>query len=100
MGRTDLAEKAVVLAEKRLPIDSWPEYYDTKTGRFIGKQARLFQTWTLAGFHASKMLLKNPEIATLLCWDEDLDILETCVCTLKSGRTKCSRDVAKSHILV
>ncbi|KAK2364937.1 alkaline/neutral invertase A, mitochondrial [Trifolium repens] len=100
MGRTDLAEKAVVLAEKRLPIDSWPEYYDTKTGRFIGKQARLFQTWTLAGFLASKMLLKNPEIATLLCWDEDLDILETCVCTLKSGRTKCSRDVAKSHILV
>ncbi|KAK2419010.1 alkaline/neutral invertase A, mitochondrial [Trifolium repens] len=101
MGRHDLAEKAVVLAEKRLPIDSWPEYYDTKTGRFIGKQARLFQTWTLAGFLASKMLLKNPEIATLLCWDEDLDILETCVCTLnKSGRTKCSRDVAKSHILV
>ncbi|PNY15139.1 alkaline/neutral invertase [Trifolium pratense] len=101
MGRTNLAEKAVDLAEKRLPIDSWPEYYDTKTGRFIGKQARLFQTWTLAGFLASKMLLKNPEIATLLCWDEDLDILETCVCTLnKSGRTKCSRDVAKSHILV
>ncbi|GAU11428.1 hypothetical protein TSUD_344190 [Trifolium subterraneum] len=101
MGRTNLAEKAVGMCEKRLPIDSWPEYYDTKTGRFIGKQARLFQTWTLAGFLASKMLLKNPEIATLLCWDEDLDILETCVCTLnKSGRTKCSRDAAKSHILV
>jgi len=101
MGRTDLAEKAVGLAEKRLPFDSWPEYYDTKTGRFIGKQARLFQTWTLAGFLASKMLLKNPEIATLLCWDEDFEILETCVCVLnKSGRTKCSRHVAKSHILV
>ncbi|KEH24469.1 alkaline/neutral invertase [Medicago truncatula] len=101
MGRTDLAEKAVGLAEKRLPFDSWPEYYDTKTGRFIGKQARLFQTWTLAGFLASKMLLKKPEIATLLCWDEDLEILETCVCVLnKSGRTKCSRRVAKSHILV
>ncbi|CAI8615354.1 unnamed protein product [Vicia faba] len=101
MGRTDLAEKAVGLAEKRLPFDSWPEYYDTKTGRFVGKQARLYQTWTLAGFLASKMLLKHPEVASLLCWDEDLDILETCVCVLnKSGRTKCSRDVAKSHILV
>ena len=101
MGRMDLAEKAIGLAEKRLPFDSWPEYYDTKTGRFIGKQARLYQTWTLAGFLASKMLLKNPEVASVLCWDEDLDILETCVCVLnKSGRTKCSRDVAKSHILV
>lgn len=101
MGRNDLAEKAVSLAEKRLPFDSWPEYYDTRTGRFIGKQARLFQTWTLAGFLASKMLLKNPEMASLLCWDEDLEILETCVCVLnKSGRIKCSRDAAKSHILV
>ena len=101
MERMDLAEKAIGLAEKRLPFDSWPEYYDTKTGRFIGKQARLYQTWTLAGFLASKMLLKNPEVASLLCWDEDLDILETCVCVLnKSGRIKCSRDVAKSHILV
>ncbi|KAK7337674.1 hypothetical protein VNO77_18259 [Canavalia gladiata] len=101
MGRADLAEKAIVLAETRLPYDSWPEYYDTRTGRFIGKQARRFQSWTLAGFLASKMLLKNPKLASLLCWDEDLEILETCVCLLhKSGRTKCSRDAAKSQILV
>ncbi|MED6193118.1 hypothetical protein PIB30_016003 [Stylosanthes scabra] len=101
MGKSELAEDAVALAEKRLPVDSWPEYYDTRTGRFIGKQARLYQTWTLAGFLASKMFLRNPEIAAMLCWEEDLEILETCVCALsKSGRAKCSRDVAKSHILV
>lgn len=96
-----MAQKAVAMAEERLPFDSWPEYYDTHTGRFIGKQARLFQTWTMAGFLASKMLLKNPERASLLSWDEDLEILETCVCVLnKNGRKKCSRDAAKSQILV
>ncbi|KAJ1417189.1 Six-hairpin glycosidase superfamily [Sesbania bispinosa] len=101
MGRTDLAQEAIALAEKRLPFDSWPEYYDTRTGRFIGKQARFYQTWTLAGFLASKMLLKNPKMASMLCWDEDFEILETCVCILnKSGRKICSRNVAKSHILV
>ncbi|KAH1079139.1 hypothetical protein AAZX31_19G213400 [Glycine max] len=101
MERTELAEKAVALAEKRLPCDSWPEYYDTRSARFVGKQARLYQTWTLAGYLASKMFLKNPKLVSLLSWDEDLEILETCVCLLhKSGRIKCSRHAAKSQILV
>ena len=101
MGRTELAQKAVASAEKRLSIDCWPEYYDTRSGKFIGKQARLYQTWTVAGFLAAKMLLKNPEMASLLIWEEDYDLLEICVCALsKSGRAKCSRDAAKSQILV
>lgn len=101
MGRVELAQKAVAQAEKRLPVDCWPEYYDTPTGKFIGKQARLYQTWTIAGFLASKLLLKNPEMASLLFWEEDYELLETCVCALnKSGRKKCSRGAAKSQILV
>ncbi|KAL2924745.1 putative alkaline/neutral invertase A chloroplastic [Bienertia sinuspersici] len=101
MGRTDLAEKAVELAEKQLPVDRWPEYYDTRYGKFIGKQARLYQTWTIAGFLSSKMLLENPSMASLLYWDEDYDLLEMCVCALtKSGRKKCSRGAAKSHFLI
>ncbi|KAB1200483.1 Alkaline/neutral invertase CINV2 [Morella rubra] len=101
MGRIELAQKAVALVEKRLPVDQWPEYYDTHTGRFIGKQARFFQTWTIAGFLASKMLLENPEMASLLFWEEDYELLEICVCGLsKSGRKKCSRFAAKSQILV
>ncbi|KAK7829758.1 alkaline/neutral invertase A, mitochondrial-like [Quercus suber] len=101
MGRFELAQKAVDLAEKRLPVDHWPEYYDTRTGRFIGKQARNFQTWTVAGFLASKLLLQNPEMASMLFWEEDYELLEICVCALsKSGRKKCSRFAAKSQILV
>ncbi|KAI6692324.1 hypothetical protein NL676_020034 [Syzygium grande] len=101
MGRRELAERAVALAEKRLSEDRWPEYYDTRTGRFIGKQSRLFQTWTVAGFLTSKMLLENPETASNLFWEEDYELLEICVCALsKSGRRKCSRGAARSQILV
>uniref|UniRef100_A0A5B7A431 Alkaline/neutral invertase n=1 Tax=Davidia involucrata TaxID=16924 RepID=A0A5B7A431_DAVIN len=101
MGRPELARKAVDLAEKRLLVDRWPEYYDTRNGRFIGKQARLYQTWTIAGLLTSKMFLENPEMASLLFWEEDYELLEICVCALsKSGRKKCSRGAAKSQILV
>lgn len=101
MGRTELAWKAVDLAEKKLPADHWPEYYDTRNGKFIGKQSRLYQTWTIAGFLTSKMLLENPERASLLFWDEDYELLDICVCGLsKSGRKRCSRFAARSQILV
>ncbi|XP_074311289.1 alkaline/neutral invertase A, mitochondrial-like [Silene latifolia] len=101
MGRTDLAEKAVEMAEKRLQVDRWPEYYDTRYGKFVGKQARLYQTWTIAGYETSKLFLENPEMASLLYWDEDYELLEICVCALnKTGRKKCSRGAAKSQILV
>ncbi|KAJ8752416.1 hypothetical protein K2173_004052 [Erythroxylum novogranatense] len=101
MGRLALAQKAVALAEKRLAAERWPEYYDTRTGKFIGKQSRLYQTWTIAGFLTSKTLLENPEMASLLFWEEDYELLEICVCALnKSGRKKCSRGAAKSQILI
>ncbi|KAM2541790.1 hypothetical protein TB2_021311 [Malus domestica] len=101
MGRTELAQKAVALAEKRLSMDNWPEYYDTKSGRFIGKQSRLHQTWTIAGYLTSKMLLENPDKASLLFWEEDYELLETCVCALnKTSRNKCSRFAAKSQVAV
>lgn len=101
MGKTELAKKAVDLAEKRLPLDRWPEYYDTRHGKFVGKQARLYQTWTIAGYLTSKLLLENPELASVLYWNEDLELLEMCVCALsKTGRKKCSRGAARSQILV
>lgn len=71
MNRPDLAQRAVEIAEKRLSRDRWPEYYDTKKGRFIGKQARLYQTWSIAGYLTSKLMLKNPEAASWLTCEED-----------------------------
>ncbi|XP_057959074.1 alkaline/neutral invertase A, mitochondrial [Malania oleifera] len=100
MKKPELARKAVALAEARLMVDQWPEYYDTRNGRFIGKQSRLFQTWTIAGFLTSKMLLENPEMASSLFWEEDYELLEICVCALsKTGRKRCSRGAARSQML-
>ncbi|KAL6645687.1 hypothetical protein ACP70R_017295 [Stipagrostis hirtigluma subsp. patula] len=101
MGRRDLARRAVEVAEKRLSDDKWPEYYDTRTGRFIGKQSRLYQTWTIAGYLSSKMLLDCPEMASILVCEEDFELLEGCACSVnKSARIKCSRRAARSQVLV
>ncbi|KAI5057098.1 hypothetical protein GOP47_0027113 [Adiantum capillus-veneris] len=75
MKREGIAKRAVEVAEKRLAKDRWPEYYDIQTGKFIGKQARLFQTWTIAGYLVSKQLLRKPQAFDILAFDEDNDAL-------------------------
>ncbi|KAG6500980.1 neutral/alkaline invertase 1, mitochondrial-like [Zingiber officinale] len=101
MGRPELAQKAVDVAEKRLSDDQWPEYYDTPTARFIGKQSRLYQTWTIAGFLASKLLLQNPEMASIFTFEEDMELLEGCACSLMNHpRAKCSRRALKPQVLI
>ncbi|KAJ0092988.1 hypothetical protein Patl1_24817 [Pistacia atlantica] len=82
MGRPELAQKAVSMAEQRLSVDKWPEYYDTRSGKFIGKQSRLNQTWTIAGFLTSKMLLENPEKGILVVLGGGLRApRDMCLCT-------------------
>jgi hypothetical protein len=50
--------------------------YDGKNGRLIGKQARKYQTWTVAGFLVAKELMANPNYLGLFSFDEDLESLE------------------------
>lgn len=75
VDRSEIAAKAVEVAERRIANDKWPEYYDTKRARFIGKQSRLFQTWTIAGFLVAKQLLENPDKSRILWNNEDEEIL-------------------------
>lgn len=70
-GRADLAHRALEITEKRLGEAQWPEYYDGKNGRLIGKEARIYQTWTIAGFLVAKELMANPEHLKLVSFDED-----------------------------
>jgi glycogen debranching enzyme len=72
-GRSHIARIAIELAEKRLRQDLWPEYYDGKNGRLVGKQARKYQTWTIAGFLLAKDLMDHPEHLALFSFDEDLE---------------------------
>lgn len=70
-GRPQIARKAIELAESRLLKDSWPEYYDGKLGRYIGKQARKYQTWSIAGYLVAKMMLEDPSHLGMISLEED-----------------------------
>ncbi|RUT05675.1 alkaline invertase [Dulcicalothrix desertica PCC 7102] len=69
-GRVDLAERAIKIAENRLIIDKFPEYYDGRNGRLIGKESRTFQTWTIAGLLAAKEFMDNPHNLKLISFDD------------------------------
>ncbi|THU46712.1 hypothetical protein C4D60_Mb09t07780 [Musa balbisiana] len=70
-GRPQIARRAIELAESRLWKDGWPEYYDGKLGRYIGKQARKFQTWSIAGYLVSKMMLEDPSHLGMISLEEE-----------------------------
>jgi hypothetical protein len=61
-----------------LPLDQWAEYYDSKSGRLVGKEARKHQTWTIAAFLVARSLLKNPNLLTLVSFDPDPSVT-TCI---------------------
>jgi glycogen debranching enzyme len=79
-NRTEMAKRAINIAEQRLVQDHYPEYYDGRSGRLIGKEARLYQTWSIAGLMAAKEFLLNPthldlitfarEVSTTSCANE------------------------------
>ncbi|KAL6989389.1 hypothetical protein U1Q18_015139 [Sarracenia purpurea var. burkii] len=85
MNRPEIAAKAVEIAEKRILKDKWPEYYDTKRGRFIGKQARLFQTWSIAGYLVAKLLLADPSAAKILTTEEDSELVNAFSCMISAN---------------
>ncbi len=59
-GRRDLAERAFDMACQRLPDDRWPEYYDGRNGRFIGRRASFDQVWSASALILAHKLLQNP----------------------------------------
>ena len=66
VGRDDLARRALEIASRRLPADSWPEYYDGRGGRLIGRRASFNQVWSAAALIASQRLLADPQWVSLL----------------------------------
>lgn len=70
-GRPQIARRAIEQVETRLSKDGWPEYYDGKLGRYVGKQARKFQTWSIAGYLVAKMMLEDPSHLGMIGLEED-----------------------------
>jgi glycogen debranching enzyme len=61
-NRRDLAVKAYESAWMRCPADRWPEYYDGRRGRLVGRFANLEQVWTAAGLLVAHQLLDHPRL--------------------------------------
>ena len=72
--RIELAQKAIQIAETYLLEDEWPEYYDGENGEIIGREARLYQTWTIAGYLVAKYLIQNPDCLKLISFDEAVEL--------------------------
>ncbi|XAR62948.1 Beta-fructofuranosidase, partial [Bertholletia excelsa] len=73
-GRPQIAKKAIEQAEKRICNDGWPEYYDGKTGRYVGKRARKYQTMSMAGYLVAKTMIENPSNLLMISLEEDKKI--------------------------
>ncbi|KAG5155377.1 hypothetical protein JHK82_013346 [Glycine max] len=86
MKRTHIAAKAVEIAERRISRDRWPEYYDTKRSRFIGKQSQLYQTWSIAGYLVAKLLLADPSKANILITEEDSELVNALISANPRGK--------------
>lgn len=71
VGRPQTARRAIEIAERRLAKDGWPEYYDGKQGRLIGKQARKLQTWSFAGYLVAKMMLDDPSHLSMISLEDE-----------------------------
>jgi hypothetical protein len=69
--RPGLAQRALDAAAARIGEQRWPEYYDGRDGRLIGKEARAFQTWSIAGFIAAHEMLAKPEHVALFAHVEN-----------------------------
>lgn len=69
-GRQELAGRALDIAASRIAMQHWPEYYDGRDGRLIGKEARVFQTWSIAGFVAAHEMLAEPRQVSLFGYEE------------------------------
>ena len=68
-GATDILESALDSVGPRLAKDQWPEYYDGRHGRLIGREARRLQTWTIAGYLIAEQLAEDPSRLDRLGFD-------------------------------
>ncbi|XP_058785685.1 probable alkaline/neutral invertase B [Vicia villosa] len=75
-GRPQIAKRALQIAETRLLKDNWPEYYDGTNGRYIGKQARKCQTWSIAGYLVARTMLDDPSHLGIIALEEDRQLTQ------------------------
>lgn len=63
--RREIAERAVGLVAAKVASDGWPEYYDGRYGRLMGRRANIGQVWSAAGFILAQQLLDDPTLLAM-----------------------------------
>jgi hypothetical protein len=48
-----------------------PQIARRAIGRYVGKQARKYQTWSIAGYLVAKMMLEDPSHLGMISLEED-----------------------------
>ncbi|KAL6327099.1 hypothetical protein AAG906_014343 [Vitis piasezkii] len=72
-----------------------------KAARFIGKQACLFQTWSIAGYLVAKLLLSDPNAAKILITEEDSELVNAFSCMISANpRRKRGRKSSTQTFIV
>ncbi|XP_020420707.1 cytosolic invertase 1-like [Prunus persica] len=89
-------QRAIEQVEQRLSKDGWPEYYDGKAGRYIGKQARKYQTWSISGYLVAKLMIENPANLSLISLEEDKKIAKP---RLTRSASFCVKPVAAAYMM-
>ncbi|EHQ52284.1 neutral invertase [Ectothiorhodospira sp. PHS-1] len=65
-GREDLARRAHDTAAPRLYANGWPEYYDGRNGRLIGRRSNFNQTWSATALILSHKFIEDPSTLDVL----------------------------------
>ena len=92
VGKPELAQKAIEIAQQQLIQDDWPEYYDGKQGRLIGREARKRQTWSIAGYLAAQDLLDHPQHLDLISFEDEPVVLTCDLTPREQGVAKIQLD--------
>ncbi|WP_420797026.1 glycoside hydrolase 100 family protein [Ectothiorhodospira mobilis] len=64
--RPDLARRAFDSAATRLARNGWPEYYDGRNGRLMGRRANFNQTWSATALIVADKFLNDPSSLDVL----------------------------------
>ena len=83
-GASELTEEAMRIAETRISTDTWPEYYDGPRNRLVGKEAKLNQVWSAAGYIIADRILEDPGLVDLFGFKESADVI---ACSTRIART-------------
>ncbi len=63
----ELLKQACSQQLSQLPAQKWPEYFDGPTGVWMGQQARIYQTWTIAGLLlVNQVFSRDPKNSNVL----------------------------------